>query len=67
MDRKAFIHLLVRGGLLSGLALVTGTLLSRRQVSLSRECDTGLPCRSCRKFERCSLPKAEKERSYEKG
>ena len=67
MNRKTFIHQLVRGGILAALAVLSGTLLSRRQVRLERDCAGELPCRSCRKLSSCSLPEAEKERAYEKG
>ena len=47
MNRKDFIALLMRTAFLALLALVSGILLSRRQVSLRRECGLEIACNSC--------------------
>ena len=49
------------------MALLAGVLLSRRQISLERECGLDFQCRSCTKLKKCQLPEAEKERVDEKG
>jgi hypothetical protein len=63
MDRKTFIVRVARGGLLGALALGSGILLARRQVTLQRECGWYLPCRDCSRLEHCTLPEAEEARS----
>ena len=67
MNRKAFISALIRGGILGSMALLAGVLLSRRQISLEKECGLGIQCRSCSSLKGCKLPDAEKERGDEKG
>ena len=61
MDRKRFIEQMARGGLLAVLALGTGFLLSRRQVTLQQECELNYQCRSCGKLKECQLPEAKKQ------
>ncbi len=49
------------------MALLAGLLLSRKQVSLEKECGLNLQCRSCSRLKACELPEAKNERGYEKG
>ena len=67
MDRKTFITRLVRGGLLAVLALISGILLTRKQVTLEKECGLGVQCRKCNKLNDCALPEAEAERKESEG
>ena len=67
MNRKAFIATLFRGGVLAAMALLAGLLLSRKQVSLEKECGLNLQCRSCSRLKACELPDAKIEKSDEKG
>jgi hypothetical protein len=67
MNRKAFIHTLVRGGILATMALLAGVLISRKQISLEKECGLNLQCRSCTRLKACELPEAKIERGDEKG
>jgi hypothetical protein len=67
MNRKAFIHTLVRGGILATMALLAGVLISRKQISLEKECGLNLQCRSCTRLKACELPEAKSERGDEKG
>lgn len=68
MDRRIFLNRVARGGLLSLLVLVTGILVSRKQVSLKASCTGDFQCRNCNKLNGCELPEAISERDYgEKG
>jgi hypothetical protein len=67
MNRKAFLSALIRGGILGSMALLAGVLLSRRQISLEKECGLGIQCGRCSSLKICKLPEAEKEREDEKG
>jgi hypothetical protein len=67
MNRKAFLSALVRGGILGAMALLAGVLLSRRQISMDKECGLDIQCRGCSSLKTCKLPEAEKERRDEKG
>jgi len=66
MDRRTFINRWARAGVLVSMALVTGVLFSRRQVSLNRDCGLEFQCRDCRKLSSCTLPEAEEERELGK-
>ena len=65
MDRRTFINRWARAGVLASMALVTGVLFSRRQVSLQRECGLEFRCRECSRLSSCRLPEAEKARGIE--
>ncbi|MFH0759806.1 MAG: hypothetical protein V2B15_21130 [Bacteroidota bacterium] len=67
MNRRKFLHGLFRGGLLATMGLVAGILVSRKQISLQKECGLKSPCRNCRILKDCRLPAAEKERFNDKG
>lgn len=67
MNRKSFLSALVRGGILGSMALLTGVLFSRKQLTLEKECGLSVQCRNCSKLKNCQLPEAEKERGNEKG
>jgi len=63
MNRKKFFDLSGRYLLLGGLAIISGLLVSRRQVSLDTKCSANFQCRSCEKLSKCQLPEAESERN----
>ncbi len=44
------------------MAIVTGVLVSRKQVSWDNQCSAGFQCRNCGKLSNCQLPEAETER-----
>ncbi len=62
MNRRIFIERTGRGILLGALAIVSGILVSRRQVSLDTKCSANFQCRNCGKLSDCQLPEAETER-----
>jgi hypothetical protein len=62
MDRRSYIHTVVRGGILGVLAFAGALLVSRRQVELESSCGENFACKSCRKLSRCKLPEAHEER-----
>ncbi len=62
MNRRNFIEKTGRGILLGGLAIVSGVLVSRRQVSRDTQCSANFQCKNCGKLSRCQLPEAETER-----
>ena len=62
MNRRNFIELTGRGILLGGLAMMTGVLVSRRQVARETSCTANFQCRSCGKLSSCQLAEAEMER-----
>ncbi len=62
MNRRNFIEKSGRGILLGALAIVSGVLVSRRQVSLDTKCTANFQCRNCGKLSNCQLPEAEIER-----
>lgn len=57
-----FIDRTSRTVLLGGLALLSGVLIARRQVSRDAGCLENFQCKNCRKLSSCSLPEAETER-----
>ncbi len=59
MVRRKFIHQLVRGGLLAGLAAAAGILISRDQVTLRSDCSANFQCRNCNRLKGCQLPEAQ--------
>lgn len=63
MNRKIFIEKAGRGILLGALAIVSGILVSRRQVSLDTKCSASFQCQNCGKLSKCQLPEAETERN----
>jgi len=62
MNRRNFIEKSGRGILLGGIAIVSGVLVSRRQVSLDPNCSADFQCKNCGKLSKCQLPEAENER-----
>ena len=63
MNRRDFIDKSGRGILLGGLAVVTGVLIARRQVSRDAVCTANFQCKNCGKLTGCQLPEAEIERT----
>ncbi len=66
MDRRDFVNKFARGGALGALAIMSGVLVSRRQVTLQTECSDNAQCRACNKLKRCELPEAKIAREYGK-
>jgi len=64
MNRRNFIDKSGRTFLLGALAIVSGVLVSRRQVVRGNTCTEDFMCRSCRKLSDCRLPEAETERNH---
>ena len=62
MNRRNFIEKSGRGILLGGLAIISGVLVARRQVTRDTKCSTNFQCNNCGKLSRCQLPEAETER-----
>ena len=62
MNRRNFIEKTGRGILLGGLAIVSGVLVSRRQVVKKSQCTERFMCKNCGKLSNCQLPEAETER-----
>jgi electron transport complex protein RnfB len=56
-SRRAFITACVRAGLLTGLVVMSGTLLLRPRRD-DEDCKFGFNCGSCGKAEGCPLPEA---------
>ena len=67
MNRKTFIASLFRGAILAAMALLAGVLLTRKQVSLEKDCGLNIQCRSCSRLKACDLQEAKNERGNEKG
>ena len=63
MNRRNFIEKTGRGILLGGLAIVSGVLVSRRQVVKKNQCTEKFMCKNCGKLSKCQLPEAEMERN----
>lgn len=63
MKRRDFIDKTGRGLLLGGLAVLSGVLVSRRQLSMDTQCSANFQCRNCGKLSKCQLPEAEMERT----
>lgn len=63
MKRRDFIERTGRGILLGGLAIASGVLVARRQVSRDTGCTANFQCRNCGKLSGCQLPEAETERT----
>ena len=55
MDRRAFLHNIGRGAILSALAVFSGTMVYRSMNS-EGGCDFDFVCRNCKKNEGCTLP-----------
>jgi hypothetical protein len=62
MNRRNFIDKAGRGLLLGGLAVVSGVLIARRQVSRDTQCSVDSQCKNCGKLSKCQLPEAEIQR-----
>ena len=62
MNRRNFIEKTGRGILLGGLAIISGVLVARRQVTRDTQCSANFQCKYCGKLTRCQLPEAETER-----
>ena len=62
MNRRNFIDKSGRALLLGALAIVSGVLIARRQVSRDTNCSANFQCRNCTKLSKCQLPEAEIER-----
>ena len=62
MNRRNFIDKAGRGILLGGLVIVSGILVSRKQVVRENQCSANFQCKSCGKISKCQLPEAETER-----
>jgi hypothetical protein len=67
MDRRNFIQRVMRGSLLTGLVLVPGIFVYRKQVTGSDGCTGNYYCSRCGKLSRCTLPQAVRERETGKG
>lgn len=63
MKRRDFIDKTGRGLLLGGLAVISGVLVSRRQLSMDTQCSANFQCRNCGELSKCQLPEAEMERT----
>lgn len=55
-SRRAFIHKLVRGGILAALGVLTGSLLLRK--GKEGACGLTIPCDACSKNSTCTLPRS---------
>jgi len=55
-DRRKFIHMLVRGGILTGLAVAGGALMLRKAEG--EFCGLDLECGNCDKAGTCTLPRS---------
>jgi hypothetical protein len=64
MNRRIFIERTGRGFLLGGLAVLSGVLIARRQVSQDTNCSANFQCRNCNRLSSCALPEAEIERDH---
>jgi electron transport complex protein RnfB len=54
--RRAFIHKLVRGGILASLGVLTGSLVFRK--GKEGACGLTIPCEACSKNATCTLPRS---------
>jgi hypothetical protein len=59
-NRRQFMTMLVRGGILASLALLGGVLVRRWEEA--GECSGSYACGNCTLSERCALPEADKFR-----
>lgn len=62
MNRRIFIERTGRAFLLGGLAVLSGLLIARRQVSPDPACTANFQCKNCNRLSSCALPEAEIER-----
>jgi hypothetical protein len=60
MNRRTFLNFIIRGSIITGLALLTGTLIFRRKED--KTCNLDFVCKNCGKSTNCSLPEAQKYR-----
>lgn len=56
MDRRSFLQSLMRGSILGGLAIFSGTMIYRNLNSDGESCDFDFVCRNCKKVKGCRLP-----------
>jgi hypothetical protein len=68
MERKEFIRTSGRWVILGVLAVITGSLIIRKKISVSENvCGISKgPCRDCAFLATCTLPEAVKIKSHEK-
>jgi hypothetical protein len=60
MSRRTFLNLIIRGSILTGLGLITGTLIFRAKGQ--EACNLDFVCKNCGKSTNCALPEAHKFR-----
>lgn len=67
MDRKEFFTALTRISILSAMAALVGVFVFRDKISVQSECTVNRFCSGCSKLDKCTLPKARKEKKHGKG
>jgi hypothetical protein len=67
MTRKEFVQTAGRVTILTAMTLMVGAFIRQRKLSLSGDCPSDLACRGCNRLGGCTLPKAMKQKEYEKG
>ena len=65
MHRSEFIKTIIRTGIFAMLGFTVWFSFSKRGESGQDFCSKNDVCKSCSKFKKCKLPKAEESRSHE--
>ncbi len=63
MNRRSFIHALIRTGILTAMAIMVGLFASKGKITGPGDCVSGFQCNGCSKLNDCKLPESKKFRN----
>lgn len=63
MNRRNFIHALIRIGILTVIAIFVGIFASKGKITRPGECVSGFQCNGCSSINNCKLPESKKFRN----
>ncbi len=62
MNRRNFIHALIRTGILTAMAIMVGLFASKGKITRPGDCISGFQCNGCSSLNDCKLPESNKFR-----
>lgn len=65
MDRKAFIHQLIRGTILLSFGAMVAFFYRNGKITANEACNLDTPCSNCKELQKCPLPQALKQRNHD--
>ncbi len=64
MNRRSFIHALIRTGILSAMAIMVGLFASKGKITQPGDCVSGFQCKGCSSLKDCKLPESKNFRNH---